>query len=162
MRPQSWDGRAYGQRMATAPKWDTEELPVLDAVLAEEAAKPAGEPLTSLQVAERAALSHDLVRHVLHRLSGDGYLIVQPEGQWPDAGLWVMNVLGPARRAAGQWPAENAYASLLDLLGEQIDQAADPEERTGLERFRTGVLSAGSQVATGLLLRWAERQAGLG
>jgi len=65
------------------------------------------------------------------------------------------------RRAVGQWPSEDPWAGLVDLLGKQIAEEQDPIKRGKLQRFLEGVLSSGKAVGVSVLTKYVEQQAGL-
>lgn len=74
--------------------------------------------------------------------------------------LLNIRLLERGRRAVGQWPAEDQYAALMQVLERQIATSEDPTERTKLERLRDAALGLGEGMVATILNAWARSLAG--
>jgi len=146
-----------------ADEWLTDDLPVLHAVRDLEEESEPGIPFTAAALAERVAFDQKRTIKLLTRLARADYI----DGQSVDtmAGIldyYVDGLTERGRRAVGQWPSNDPWAGLVELLSTQIEAEQDDERRTRLVKLRDGVLSAGRGVGIALFTKFLEQQAGLG
>lgn len=141
-------------------EWLSEDLPVLRAV--RELEDRLGAQFRADDVVEVTGFDRARTMQLLMRLARAGYLDAEPLETM--AGLRDVFVSGLAergRRAVGQWPSEDPWAGLVDLLSRQIEEEPDANKRSKLVKFRDGVLASGRDVGVSLLTKFAEQQAGL-
>lgn len=130
--------------------WTTRELPVLLAVLELEEAGEA--VVTGAKLAEMAGIGEAEAKRAFDALAEDGFL---SHGQMVHAGrsgwaVMVPRLRGKGRRAVDQWPA-NGFDALVAIIGQRIQDEAEPAERSKLERLRDAILGVGRDVATDVL-----------
>jgi hypothetical protein len=144
-------------------EWASEDLPVLEAVRKLERMLPAGQYMDGQSVANVTGFEHGRVIHLTNRLVKANYLL--GEAMTIDTGVihevYVTGLAERGRRVIGQWPSEDPWANLIDLLQRQIDEEPDAERHGKLVRFRDGVLSGGRAIGVSLLTKYLEQQAGL-
>lgn len=74
--------------------------------------------------------------------------------------LLNIRLLDRGRRAVGQWPAEDQYTALMQVLDRQIASSGDPAEKTKLERLRDAAIGLGEGMVATILNAWARSLAG--
>jgi hypothetical protein len=73
----------------------------------------------------------------------------------------VRGLTEKGRRAVGQWPSEDPYSDLLQVLDARIEATADPTEKSKLRSFRETVVGMGRSVATSLLTEYIKHRTGI-
>lgn len=142
--------------------WERRERQLLDAVIRIE--QTGNGEFGNERLADETGLDLRDVELGVDGLVRAGYLdaidtktsSADPIGSW-----YIRRATEKARRAAGQWPSEDAYQALVDLLEERIEAADDPEVRGKLRALLTGVQGVGKGVATAVLSAYIERRLGV-
>lgn len=133
--------------------WTTEDLPLLRALVDADRASERGDlpPLGDTAVA--AGLDQQLAMKVADRLHDGGYLdaAVMRDGAGRLYAVHIRRLLPAGRRAAGQWPSEDPYTALLELLEHSIHDEPDAERRGKLERIRDALQDGGKSVLSNVL-----------
>ena len=65
------------------------------------------------------------------------------------------------RRATGQWPPEDRYQSLVDVIEQMIDDEPDEAKKGKLRRLVAVIGDVGKDVGTAVLTAWVKSQTGL-
>jgi hypothetical protein len=152
--------------MAAASTWESRDLAVLEVIRAAEI-KASDTGYAVLRDPQSLAAELDLPRHEILASLRDlaeaqpPYVIGTDASDISEWYLTDIRLTERGRRAVGQWPSEEAYDALLQLLSQEIDAEPEAEKRRGLEKMRDGVLQAGREVGVALLTAWAKAQAGL-
>lgn len=146
-----------------ADEWLTEDLPILHAVRQLEDENDPGATFRVQDIAPVAGVEdQSRVVKLLVRLARADYLDGDPlETMSGVHDVFVQGLTERGRRAVGQWPSQDPWAGLVELLSQQIDQEPDEDKRTRLIKVRDGVLSAGRGIGVTLLTKYLEQQAGL-
>jgi hypothetical protein len=143
-------------------EWMSRDLPVLHAIRELEAEAAPGERLRVPQLVERTGFGERDVLKLLLRLQQANYLDGEPVATLQGVhDFRTSGLTDRGRRAVGQWPSEDPWAALVDLLSRQIEQEQDEDKRSRLVKLREGVLSAGRTVGVSLFTTFLQQQAGL-
>ena len=143
--------------------WLTEDLPFLRIVRGLEDQAEPGELISLSQNMLIFDLEHGKGLKIGLRLHAAGYLSGEPlETASGVHDFYVTGLTERGRRAVGQWPSDDPWANLVDLLSRQIEQEPDPDKRGRLVKIRDGVLAAGREISTSLLTTYLTQQAGMG
>lgn len=142
--------------------WETYDIPVLEAAIrhAEEHGAPPG--ANGGQIAEITGLSIEDVGRTLSRLDGE-YLEVR-KSMGPGPIRWRADRVYPAaRRAVGQWPADDAWGLRLAAALEQAaEDEPDPVKKGKLRTAAGAVKSLGGQVVSGVITAYITQVTGAG
>lgn len=139
--------------------WNRLALPILEAVFRFEEADAEGTQTSD--VAQATGLELEPTRRELRRLYEDGLVIGEVlswTGPWD---MYGIRLSGQARRQIGQWPPEDSYDALLEVLRLQIENEQDPDQRTRLERLRETIGEVGQSVVSTVLAAYLKNQIGL-
>jgi hypothetical protein len=139
--------------------WETVARPVLEAVYAAWRAHgaPANGVVTS-SVARDIGDANDTVRQTRRAVAllvQDGYLDAAGSMSVDDVPATVV-VTGRGMQVVGAWPATTAVAAthaLLVALDRAIEETAEPEQRTKLQRLREVVIDVGQGTVAEVLSR---------
>ncbi len=113
------------------------------------------------ELGEPTGLALDDVQRGLQALYDADYIEgIVATGQDEIFDLLNIRLLERGRRAVGQWPAEDQYAALMQVLERQIAASGDPAERTKLERLRDAAIGLGEGMVATILNAWARSLAG--
>lgn len=139
--------------------WDDREMPILQTVLA---AEDAGEEVNLHDLAVRTGLEQKSAQSGLRALYEANYVTGLDVGSM-GMGFQLMDIrlLERGRRAVGQWPSDNPFESLVELLDTKIAGEEDSDAKSKLARLRDALLGLGKDVGTALLIGWAKQQTGL-
>jgi len=140
--------------------WEDRELPLLDAI---GRAEERGEPVSNESLMKATGLDVRRTSLGLRALFDDGYITgadVSLHGG-PGFELVGIRLLGPGRRAIGQWPSSDEGRLLIAILEQRIANVSDPAERTGLEQLRDAALGVGHEVLVSVLSAFARSTLGL-
>lgn len=131
--------------------WETYDIPVMDAAIryAEDHGAPPG--ANGDHIASVTGLSLEDVARTLSRLDGE-YLEVR-KSLGAGAARWRADRIHPAaRRAVGQWPADDGWGQRLATALEQAaDAEPDPVKKGKLKKAAEAVGSLGGQVVAGVV-----------
>lgn len=131
--------------------WETREEPILQAIRQIE--EDEGRYVRDRgELAERIDLDERTVALGLQALQDEHFIAgadAATFGGGPGADLTEIRLLGRGRRAAGQWPPEEAVAALHRAIEVQLAQTEDEDEQRTLRRFREFLGSAESAVVIG-------------
>lgn len=130
--------------------WETRELPLLEAVVeAHEAERPIG---NVQRLAELLGAEVEEMRRSLEALYDDAYVTGANGSSW-QGGFDLINIrpTPKARRLVGQWPSEDRYDAVMELLAVQIEGETDEERRTLLQRLQGAISDAPRAVAVSVL-----------
>ncbi len=128
--------------------WRSRDLPIVEYVTRVDA--EGRRARGSDEIAGATGLDQRDVRIGLAALIEAGYLAaagrLNVPGATPSRDFVNIWPLERARRASGQWPAEDAYDEFLRRLEAQLAATDDPGERSRLERLRDSALEVGRHV----------------
>lgn len=142
--------------------WLTEDLPFLHAVRAAEDEAPPGASVSIKDNQEHFDLELDKALKVATRLMKADYIDAKPlETMAGTLDVYVDGLTERGRRAVGQWPSDDPWASLVELLSQQIEEEQDEAKKGKLVRFRDAVLTGGREVVTSVLTEMAKQQMGI-
>lgn len=132
--------------------WETRERPILDAVLALEESIEAF-AVNNERIVEATGLPPEVVGRALEALEEAGYLTGGDAGTLGDSSpqYFALRLLERGRREVGQWPPSVADA-FLEKLDYMIATAADPDERSRLERLRDAAGEISKGVISGAIV----------
>lgn len=146
--------RSKGSREMVHDTWYTRALPILEAISKIEVE-------TSLvqlgDLARETGCTAEEVDIELERLLRAGYaggtISRTMTGGRAEPWSYVNPILEErGARAIGQWPSDDPYDALIELLDRRInDDATDAETRTKLQRLRGTLVDVGKGVAGGVL-----------
>jgi len=140
--------------------WLKTDLPLLCAIVEVEAEGSPGWMIDQNEVLERADLTLDQdewIRAVM-RLQGGGYIVANVlRGGGGVMSCIVNGSLEPGRRATGQWPPDDAYLSLIQVINERIDAAPDEPTKGRLRGALDGVLGVGRDIGVDVTAEWLKR-----
>lgn len=135
--------------MPVPETWSRREQRVLEAIYEIEEAD--GDRISTEQLGEMTGLPEREAQRALVALIDDGYVrVIQRMGGFTGFVATFPRLLGPGRRAVGQWPADS-YEALLAILRERIEAETDPVERSKLEKLLTAVAGMGRDVLVDVL-----------
>jgi hypothetical protein len=138
--------------------WEDREQRLLEAI---GAAEEEGREARADKLNSPTGLTQDQVERGLQALHDAGYIEgIDVTAQGDIFDLLNIRLLERGRRAVGQWPAEDQYAALLEVLEAQIAASQDPEQRTKLERLREAAIGLGQGMLATILNAWARSLAG--
>lgn len=148
-------------KMLSGDSWNQVVLPMLEALLKaeQEDSEIYADEIRKLLPAVPERQFHNTMESLISAgfLAGKAY----HEGGQRYPEYLNLRLLGPGRQAVGDWPANNPFAVLLNVLDDAINASEDAEERTRLERFKASALEVGQSVVTGVLTSVATQAAGL-
>ena len=128
--------------------WRSRDLPIVEYVARVDA--EGRRALGSEEIARATGLDQRDVRIGLAGLIEAGYLAAAGRLNVPRAtpsrdfvNIWPLE---RARRASGQWPAEDAYDEFVRRLDARLAATDDPGERSRLERLRDSALEVSRHV----------------
>ncbi|WP_369132025.1 hypothetical protein [Modestobacter sp. I12A-02662] len=120
-----------------------------------------GEPLSSRDVAAALGLDVAVVGRVGRRLADDGLLTSISMGLASSTIAVFTEVTAKGRREVGQWPSPDVAADrLMAALDQAIERAPEGEQRTWLQKARSGLVGAGRDVVVDLTAAIISRQVG--
>lgn len=146
-----------GERPGGGYDWETEALPVLQAVYTASASAEAD-----------LGVSETTINEALGREPGDalteGILTMLIRGDFLDTSVQTMGsrfcqITEKGLQITAGWPsgaADAAYTRLLALIDEHVEEAASDEERSKWQRLRDAVVGVGRDVAVDVLSAAAE------
>lgn len=138
------------QPPAARSSWERRDLPILKQVV--EAFNRGELVKDARRLAELTGLDQADALRGLEALHQAGYIDGIDASTMQDRfALLDIRPLERARRATGDWPAENAYDQLIELLERRIAETDDPDQRTKLIKLRDGVLAAGRDLITSVM-----------
>lgn len=138
--------------------WETTAVPILRYVEGVEG--------TGIMAFDDVATSIDATSHQvaneIARLISAGYMDGTIEGTIAgDDSVMRPRLLERGSRAIGQWPSEDSYDGLLELIEERIaDPAADIETRGKLRAFADVLGEIGKGTAQGVLTSYIQSRLG--
>jgi hypothetical protein len=140
--------------------WTGIDLPLLRAIVELEAEGSGGGIIDGGAIQARAGLDLDpeeFTRSVV-RLEGGGYIDATiHRGGGGAMSIWVTGALERARRVTRQWPADDSYLALVELLNQQIEEATDEPTKGRLRVVLEGVLGVGRDVGVEVFAEWLTR-----
>jgi hypothetical protein len=150
-------------RLRPNPTWFERELPVLEAIYrAEEEEDDHGfSALTVDGVAERTSLDIGQTRRTVRGLAEAGFITGNNASTLGGWDLMGIRLLERGRRAIGQWPTDDLYDELVELLQTQIAEETDPDRQSRLKRLLGAVTDVGKDVAGSVLAAWFREMVGL-
>lgn len=138
--------------------WEEREQRLLEAIAT---AEEEGREARADELDSPTGLSPQQVQQGLRALYDAGYVDgIDVTAQGDTFDLLNIRLLERGRRAVGQWPSEDQYAALLEVLETQIAASQDPEQRTKLERLRDAAIGLGQGMLATVLNAWARSIAG--
>lgn len=144
-------------------QWDT-DLAVLRAVVEAEAQttnSPANLDLLMIVKDAGVDLTNDELIKSLERLDGIYVDVAFNRGGGGILSYRLHEVLTPGRRATGQWPPDDAYIALVEILNERVHQASDEPTKGRLRAALDGLLGLGREVGVEVAAEWLSRRAGV-
>ncbi len=99
------------------------------------------------------------VDHELERMFMAGLVsgeISRHSGPVEHHSVWNLILLERGSRIIGQWPADDNYDALLQLLDQQIAAAPEADEKTKLTKVRDAIASMGRDVAVNLITSYLQ------
>lgn len=141
--------------------WLTQDLPFLQVVRAAEEEAEAGDYIRLETIGLKAGIDFDLAKKLCLRLGRAGYLYYKPLDSAGGLITAMVEGLTESRRAVGQWPTDDPWAFLVELLSQQIEDEQDEAKKGKLIRFRDAVLTGGREVITSVLTEMAKQQMGM-
>jgi hypothetical protein len=150
-----------GEVSGVSLQWETEVLPVLQAVHDATAKHPfPANGIDRLQIAEELGREDDsTIGFALQRLVDAGYLRATMTTD-TQVGPHAVELTERGLQVTAGWPTGPGDALLSSLMLEvnrRIETAASVEERTALERFRDFALGVGRDVLVSVLSAYADR-----
>jgi hypothetical protein len=133
-------------------------LVLLDAIVA---AEEAGEEARADQLADATGLGTRQTQLGLRALYEAEFIDgIVATGMTDTFDMLDIRLLERGLRTVGQWPTEDQYAALIEVLEHRIAASTDVTERTTLERLRDATVGAGKEIVVGVLAAWARYLAG--
>ena len=143
----------------TQSHWESRELRLLEAIAE---AESRGHTPDSQSLAQETGLPGAEVGRAISRLISSGYLRGRDVPNFANADNFTgIRLDERGLRAVGEWPAEDRYDVLLQIIERHIETAATPAERTKYEQLRDGVIGVGRDVLTSVLSALARQAGGL-
>lgn len=116
----------------------------------------------SQSLAATTGLSTAELGRTIRRLITSGYLSGHDQSTFGNSGMFIgVRLEERGLRAVGEWPSEDRYDVLLQIIERHIETAATPAERTKYEQLRDGVIGVGRDVLTSVLSALARQAGGL-
>ena len=142
------------------PTWSEVEVPILEAIAAIESE---GRTPNSERIVERTGLDEDKAARALLRLWDAEYIGGSKYAEGGDLypRFLSAHLLERGLRVTQVWPSDDQYESLLSLIEARLERAADPAERSKLQKLRDGLTGLGKDSASALLIAWLKSIAGL-
>jgi hypothetical protein len=140
--------------------WLETDLPILSAIVEVETEGPPGWHIDQRKVLERAGLSldNDEWARAILRLQGGGYIDANVNrGGGGVMSCIVAGACDPGRRVTGQWPPDDAYLSLIQVISERIEDAPDEPTKGRLRAALDGVLGVGRDIGVDVTAEWLKR-----
>jgi hypothetical protein len=140
--------------------WLSTDLPLLAAIVEVEREVPPGSMIDARAVLDKAGLtmeSDDMTHAVLRLAEGDYVDVVLNKGGGQILGWYIVGAKERARRATGQWPPDDAYLSLIQVVQEQMEGASDEATKGKLRTVLEGLLSAGRDIGVDLTAEYLKR-----
>jgi hypothetical protein len=140
--------------------WPTREVPILEAIAEIEARPGPQYPITKHDLAEMAAISEQDLVTGFRALVEDGYIthgtMLQGAHESGFHSVTGPRLRGKGRRAIRQWPGEDPFHDLIDVLERLIAATDEPEEKTRLEKLKAALWGLGEKVGTAVAIAWGE------
>ena len=140
--------------------WLSTDLPLLTAIIEVEREVAPGSMIDGGAILAKAQLAmppDDLTRAVLRLAKADYIDLVPLHGGGQVLGWHITGATERARRASGQWPPDDAYLSLIQVIQDQIEKSPDEATMGKLRTTLDALLSVGRDVGVDLTAEFLKR-----
>jgi DNA-binding MarR family transcriptional regulator len=129
--------------------WERVEQPILEALAVGD-----GTAMGDQQLQDATGLDPPALMRALRSLKEDGYIeavLVQPDQADYPVRAASVRLLPKGLRQAGLWPAEDLASAFFAALERAIDEEADPQRRSSLERVLNAARTVGKMTLSAVI-----------
>lgn len=139
--------------------WEVREKPILEAIYA---AEEGGDDMIGWgTVVSKTGFDEATTIKAVRSLYEGGYITGSEAPTFDGYELLDIHLLPNGRRAIGQWPSDDAFATLIALLDSKIAAESDDNRKSKLESLKGTLRDVGADVAGSVLSAFAMQAAGL-